>query len=60
MRAKCNTGCVLEKFIRAYGAPKQLIFDGANEQCGKDIIKYDVSYHITIQIKILQSLSLGS
>ena len=53
MGAKSDAGCMLDKFIRTYGAPKLLIFGGSKEQCGKDsrfqqiIRKYEISYHIT-------------
>ena len=53
MRAKSGAGYMLNKFVRTCVAPKQLIFDGSKEQCGKDskfqqiIRKYEISYHIT-------------
>ena len=53
MRTKSDAVCMLNKFVRTYGAPKQLIFDGSKEQSGKDsklqqiIRKYEISYHIT-------------
>ena len=53
MGAKSDTACMLDKFVRTYKAPKQYIFDGSKEQCGKDskfqqiIRKYEISYHIT-------------
>ena len=36
MENKSDTGDMLDKFVRQYGAPKLLKFDGSKEQCGKN------------------------
>ena len=50
--SKADAGDMLEDFVREYGAPKLLKFDGSKEQCGKNskfqqvIRKYEIPYHI--------------
>ena len=52
MGSKSEAGDMLDKFVRRYGAPKLLKFDGSKEQCGKNtkfqqiIRKYEIPYHI--------------
>ena len=52
MGAKSEAGAMLDRFVRKYGAPKLLKFDGSKEQYGKNsrfqqiIRKYQIPYHI--------------
>ena len=52
MGSKSEAGDMLNKFVRKYGAPKLLTFDGSKEQCGKNsrfqqiLRKYQIPYHI--------------
>ena len=52
MASKGDAGDMLDEFVRKYGAPKLLKFDGSKEQCGKNskfqqiIRKYQIPYHI--------------
>ena len=52
MWSKADAGDMLDDFVREYGAPKLLKFDGSKEQCGKNskfqqiIRKYEIPYKI--------------
>lgn len=53
MESKSLAGMALKQFIRDYGVPQHLTFDGSREQSGKrtemmkEIHKHDIKYHIT-------------
>jgi hypothetical protein len=52
MERKCFAGTALRQFIRDYGLPELLTFDGAAEQVKpktefmKQVRKYGIDYHI--------------
>ena len=52
MEKKSEAGDMLDKFVRNYGVPKLLIYDGSREQCGRNSIfqRYIRKYNINSQV----------
>ena len=53
MGSKLTAGDGLRQFIRNFGRPERLTFDGSHEQCGKktefmkNVRQYSIDYHVT-------------